>query len=483
MMSSQTRNLFGDGGTDTSNNGRPLFLDSRDATDENGSIQGLRLDDFGTTALDLSKPKEADNSQNGGTLRYRSIFATGGALSSAVPDDRDTFRAARSTKGAIPNTPRFHPYVGIKDRKVRVQLTKIAADIEYLDRGFAEYFQTAGYSDDRKAVSKLLDHARESVQRRKPSSCSYTGELGKFCESVLATWECTSETTEWVEYRPRLRSDQDKIEYLQDALEIPYWEFMIKSFMDWRHSHPNYMSANGILYALTHATVVCRRKIRKINEGVPNLDPKDQAAVQVVIEGIEQRLELLDSVLFGTTIDLEDLNDDLINEPPTRSETGLTLDRELIINKSSETSTLIGLVFGFLILSTTFFCKGFAISWAENKTGSFADADFWYLCQSNVMFVLGSLETAMPLLKHHSLERTRTIFWLSFAVGVITAITSIAIYTYVNTCYSALVAFLGSIASAGSLLVLTQATTQEPHGRASVRGTKLKVRRNKVKEL
>ncbi len=116
---------------------------------------------------------------------------------------------------------------------------------------------------------------------------------------------------------------------------------------------------------------------------------------------------------------------------------------------------LIGLVLGSLILSTAFFCKGFAISWAENKTGSFDDADFWYLCQSNVIFVLGSVATAMPLMKHRSFERTRTIFWLFFAVGVIAAIISIATYAQLNTCYSALLAFLGSIASAGSLLALT----------------------------
>lgn len=146
------------------------------------------------------------------------------------------------------------------------------------------------------------------------------------------------------------------------------------------------------------------------------------------------------------------------------------------LTKFQQTSTLIALVFGFLILSTTFFCIGFAKSWKENQLGSLDDADFWYLCHSNVMSVLGSLATAIPLLRHHSFERARIIFWMTFVVSVITAVISIAIYVYFNTCYSALVAFLGSIASAASLLVLTQATTPD------TKLDKPKVGRNKLKQ-
>ncbi|KAI0452094.1 hypothetical protein F5B21DRAFT_484625 [Xylaria acuta] len=489
-----------DVGADATTNGQPLILGSEDTpvrlnidggrnlqlvTRGNGSIRDLHLDDFGSIAIEFSKERDVESPKNEYTLRYRSIFNTGGSLgilSCVVHDDRETFRAARSNKGANLNPTRSAPYAVVRDPRLRVRLTGIAGYIEYLDRGFAEYFQVAGCSDDREAVGKLLKYARQYVQERKPSSCSYTGELGKFCESVFATWERSSETTEWVHYRPRLRNDEDKIEYLQDALEIPYWDFMIKSFMDWRHSNSNHVGANGILYVLNHITATCRRRIRKINEEASYLGSQEQEAVNAVIGGVEQRLELLDGVLFGTTIDLEDLDDGMTKERQEKSGSSELAPERDISNTSSETSTLIGLVFGFLILSTTFFCKGFAISWVEKKTGSFDDADFWYLCQSNVMFVLGSLATAMPLLKHHSLERTRATFWLSFAVGLVTAIISIAIYTHMNTCYSALVAFLGSVASAGSLLALTQATSQGSHGKATVQDAKPRGQGNKLKE-
>ncbi|KAI1347038.1 hypothetical protein F5Y01DRAFT_319115 [Xylaria sp. FL0043] len=503
-MATQADNSFEEvegAGADGSNNGKPLILGSGDgpvrllqidggrgfqlATHENGTIRGLSLDDFGSIAIELSKTNAIKNSQNDYNSPYRSILMTGGVLgllSSVVQNDRDAFLAARTNKATTPKPARFRQYVVVRDRKLRVRLIRIAGYLEYLDRGFAEYFQAAGYSDDRAAVRKLLDHARQTIQSEKPSSSSYTGELGKFCESVLAAWKCTSETTEWVEYRPRIRNDEDKMQYLQDALEIPYWDFMIKSFMDWRHSHPNHVGANGMLYVLSHISATCRRNIRRINKEMSKLDQEDQTAVRAVIEGIEQRLKLLDSVLYGTTIDLDDLDDDLTSERLNRRETEESSAEEDSSNNSSETSMLIGLVFGFLILSTSFFSKGFAISWADNKTGSFGDADFWYLCQSNVMFVLGSLATAMPLLKHKVFGRTRTIFWLLFAIGVVTVIASIAIYVYFNTCYSALVAYLGSISSAGSLLALTQATTQESHGKANVQGGKSKVRRDKLKQ-
>ena len=84
---------------------------------------------------------------------------------------------------------------------------------------------------------------------------------------------------------------------------------MIKSFMDWRHSQPNHVGANGILYILNHITTICRKKIQKINEEIHELDSDEQAAVATVIGGVERRLELLDAVLLGTTVDPEDLDE------------------------------------------------------------------------------------------------------------------------------------------------------------------------------
>ncbi|KAI1123140.1 hypothetical protein F5Y10DRAFT_286424 [Nemania abortiva] len=407
---------------------------------------------------------KAPKSRHAKILQYRSIFGTGasfGTLSSTVRNDRDAFRGSRTNKTVNLNSTRFIPYASIKDLRLRVRLMKVADYIEYLDRGFAEYFQAVGGSANLEATEILLQRARQSVRQRKPSDCLYIGELGEFCESLLKTWKCPNQATKWVHYRPRPRNDQDKIEYLQDALEIPYWQLMIDSFMKWRQSNVHHMAANGVLYVLNHITTTCRRKIRNIHTEALKLSPQEQEGIRAVIEGVEQRLKLFDRVLIGTTIDFEDLDDNIPNEQlKTRGSSG-PAPGESIRSKSNETSILISLVFVFIIPSLVFFAKGFAISSKENRTGSVDDADFWYLCQSNTMSILGNLAVAIPLLKHHRAEHARAMFWLSFSVGLAMAIISIVIYVPFNTGYSALVAYLGSIASAWSLLALTQATTQE----------------------
>jgi hypothetical protein len=52
--------------------------------------------------------------------------------------------------------------------------------------------------------------------------------------------------------------------------------------------------------------------------------------------------------------------------------------------------------------------------------------------------------------------------WIFFTLGLAFSIISIAIYPFFNTGWSSMVAFLGYILSAASVLVMTQATAQVP---------------------
>lgn len=125
---------------------------------------------------------------------------------------------------------------------------------------------------------------------------------------------------------------------------------------------------------------------------------------------------------------------------------------------------MIALVLFFLILAIAPGYKGFAISWKENQIGTIQDADFWYLCQSSTMSILESFTTALPLLQRYTYKRALIVFLFFFAVGFVAAVVSIIIYPGYNTGWSALISFLGSIASASSVLVLTQATVQDVNG-------------------
>jgi len=105
--------------------------------------------------------------------------------------------------------------------------------------------------------------------------------------------------------------------------------------------------------------------------------------------------------------------------------------------------------------------KAFAISMKSNDTGSTGDADFWYLVQSSIMSVLGNLISVIPLLKKFWFSPAHNVMWLFFMLGLAFSAVSISIYPFLNTGWSSIVSFLGSICSVASVLVITQATGKD----------------------
>lgn len=118
---------------------------------------------------------------------------------------------------------------------------------------------------------------------------------------------------------------------------------------------------------------------------------------------------------------------------------------------------MIGLGFIFIILAIISGYKGFDISWQGHQTGTTQDADFWYLYKSNVMFVFGNLTTALPRLQRNAYKWKLIVFISFFNLRLLCAINSIVIYQGHDTGFSALVSFLGSVASAAFVVALIQA--------------------------
>lgn len=80
------------------------------------------------------------------------------------------------------------------------------------------------------------------------------------------------------------------------------------------------------------------------------------------------------------------------------------------------------------------------------------------------MSVLGNLTMVIPLLKKSWFSPAYNTMWIFFTLGVAFAIIAIVIYPFVNTGWSSMVAFFGSIASVASVLVMTQAASKDvPH--------------------
>ena len=121
-----------------------------------------------------------------------------------------------------------------------------------------------------------------------------------------------------------------------------------------------------------------------------------------------------------------------------------------------ENVVLIALILIFLTAAIVPGYKAFSISMSSSTSGSTGDADFWYLIQSSIMSILGNLIMVIPLLKHSWFSPAYSTMWIFFTLGVAFSFISIVIYPLVNTGWSSMLAFFGSIASVASVLVMTQ---------------------------
>lgn len=115
----------------------------------------------------------------------------------------------------------------------------------------------------------------------------------------------------------------------------------------------------------------------------------------------------------------------------------------------------------FIILAFIPGYQGFAISAQSHDNGTTNDSDFYYLLQSSIMSVLGNFATALPILQSTRISGPCYSFWVFSAMGLFSAVLSVVIYPLTNTGWSSAVSFIGTVASAASVLVLTVATARE----------------------
>lgn len=126
-----------------------------------------------------------------------------------------------------------------------------------------------------------------------------------------------------------------------------------------------------------------------------------------------------------------------------------------------ENVVLIALILLFLTAAIVPGYKAFSIPVKSSPPGSMGDADFWYLIQSSIMSVLGSLTMLIPLIKRSWFSPAYSAMWIFFTLDMSFAIIAIVIYPPVNTGWSSMVAFFGSIASVASVLLMTQAAAKD----------------------
>jgi hypothetical protein len=180
---------------------------------------------------------------------------------------------------------------------VKLRLLQLARTLQFLDRGFAEYFQVAVLSFGKQHAQRLLHDARKTIskmQKRQgdPASAD-VGDLGLFCEQIARTWgEPDTRNPKFVVTQ---RRDEEIMCYLQDALEIPYWEFMIDIFLGWK-ANSNSLSGDVVLRVLHSAKLDLLDGRRHLFDDIASLRSADKEDIAPIIDGIDARIEILDSL-------------------------------------------------------------------------------------------------------------------------------------------------------------------------------------------
>jgi hypothetical protein len=220
-------------------------------------------------------------------------------------------------------------YVSVKGRNIKAELCRIARLFQYIDNGFAEYFQAVVSRLSRDTVDGYLESARSQVVEKQhldqkppldrkqhlgkkqrldrkqrlgqykepPDPVMNLGDLGNFCEEVFDK----SETNE----KGRVLFDitdcaQDELlHYLQDSFETPYWQFMLNLFLQ-QNVNSRSLSATvvfRVLSSLKIETIHRRDLIRR--------DLSTSEDIEPLMKGIDARIKVLEDVWHKDTSELE----------------------------------------------------------------------------------------------------------------------------------------------------------------------------------
>ena len=208
----------------------------------------------------------------------------------------------------------YGPYTTVKSRETKLRLLQIARTVQFLDRGFAEYFQVAVLSFGKQHAEHLLHDARKTISKMQnkqndPNSAD-VGDLGHFCEQIARVWDESGK--EKTKFTITQRRDDEIMCYLQDALEIPYWEFMVDIFLGWK-ANSNSLSGDVVLRVLHSAKLDLLDGRRRLLDEIASSQADAAEDLAPIIDGIDARITILDSVWNSTSSNLDDTHYSLVS--------------------------------------------------------------------------------------------------------------------------------------------------------------------------
>lgn len=351
-----------------------------------------------------------------------------------------------------------------------------------MDTCFAEYYQIVVHFFDASLIRQSLEAARNKIAATQPGvddpDSVYLGDLGHFCEEV-ARRRLNFESKP-VKYTITAGNHREILQYLQDASEVHYWEITGDLFFKWRANNKT-LSSDLVLRVLHDVKIEVLGCTKRLREALQGLQGERSEDIAPIMEGIDSRIRVLDGFWDLSTSSIEQAEaiaavfsstqSISTHETTPRVESKAFEERNvrqnvLTIHQSTHptfqvTPILIGLVLLFLIGAILPGYRAFEISSSKKGPGSTDEADFWYLIQNTIMALGANAAIIVPLLTKSWLSASYFWMWTFQALAFAFYMLSIGIYTRCNTRWSSAISFLGSVASAGSVIAIIHAAGKE----------------------
>jgi hypothetical protein len=225
----------------------------------------------------------------------------------------------------------------VNQSKVKARLYRVAQLFQALDRGFAECFQAMLGSWSQDNLNQSLANARKHVEKLQPPqedpATVHLGDLGHFCEALAKMPPSERRTPEFV---ITTGHGQVMLRYLQDAFEVPYWEFVLERL---RVSRANARTLSGdvvirVLESFKIDVLIARQHV--LSE-LANLPDSQKENIQPILSGIDLRVSTLESLWDDGVSSLE--RDELIAAVLGQDRNSITsTDRTQEQNKPTQAS-------------------------------------------------------------------------------------------------------------------------------------------------
>jgi len=200
--------------------------------------------------------------------------------------------------------------VKITDTSSRRHLLQLAKIFLTLDKFFAWLYEAFLHSEPL-SKERALDISSELAEircRASPGSISteevFLGDLGHHCERVAKYYRSSPIRQAWIgtsrmrivmgldsDYKVSDSNNDANLQYLQDGLEIPYWELILsKVFHNLANSPPLFRDAVPLtIENLKLQSRFVRHKIQSNISAAPQCDD-----IQVLLVAVDKRIALLD---------------------------------------------------------------------------------------------------------------------------------------------------------------------------------------------